>query len=351
LPKGRKELRSRDKIDILNKILDFYKNGATDSKHLDNLTFEKLFDEWLEYKRTITESPNTIKRHLQHYNKYLKGFGIKGIRYFDYLSLRALCNSIVKENNMTSKEWVNVKTIIKGMFTYAYEKGYIDSNPMDRVRISVKFRQENKKTGKTETFNSFEYKQLMAYLDEKISENSHPGFFAIKLNFFLGLRVGELVALKWSDIEDGNIHVVREENRDQNTNRICVVEHTKTHTDRFVPLIPDALAIIYKLYRRTNPDIDDYMFVKDGKRVTCRQINYLLEKYARDKNISVKSSHKIRKTFASRLDASGVPIDEIRNLLGHSNLETTMRYLYNPLTAEETKKLVQDALSSNYPHN
>jgi site-specific recombinase XerD len=93
------------------------------------------------------------------------------------------------------------------------------------------------------------------------------------------------------------------------------------------------------------------MFVKDGKRVTCRQINYLLEKYARDKNISVKSSHKIRKTFASRLDASGVPIDEIRNLLGHSNLETTMRYLYNPLTAEETKKLVQDALSSNYPHN
>ena len=161
------------------------------------------------------------------------------------------------------------------MYEYAYEKGYIDSNLMDRIKINVKFRQENKKTGKTETFDSFEYKQLMAYLDEKISENSHPGFFAIKINFFLGLRVGELVALKWSDIEGENIHVTREEFRDQETNRVYVVEHTKTHTDRYVPLIPDALAILHKLYRHTNPSIEDFIFVKDGKRITVRQINYL----------------------------------------------------------------------------
>ena len=348
VPGGRKELRAKSKEVILSKILNFYINGATDPSNLENITFEKLFDEWLEYKRTITESPNTIKRHMQHYNKYIgSNTEIVGARIggIDFLSLQALCNSIVKDNNLTSKEWVNVKTILKGMFEYAYEKGYISSNPMDRVRIKVKFRQENRKTGKTETFDSFERKMLMDWLNEKISENFHPGIFAIKINFFLGLRVGELVALKWSDIEGENIHVVREEYRDQETNRVYVVEHTKTHRDRFVPLIPDALAILHKIYRHDNPQLDDYIFAKDGKRVTSRQIAYLLEKYAKEKNISVKSSHKIRKTFASRLDASGVPIDEIRTLLGHSNLETTMRYLYNPLTTEETRKLVKEALS------
>lgn len=61
----------------------------------------------------------------------------------------------------------------------------------------------------------------------------------------------------------------------------------------------------------------------------------------------MKSSHKIRKTFASRLDAAGVPVDEIRELLGHSNLETTMRYLYNPLTTEETRGRIAKALTSD----
>ena len=345
-PAGRKELRARTKEDILQKVYKFYMAG--EDQHLENnITFEELFDEWLKYKSTITESPNTIKRHTQHYRRYLKGRvnGSEIVRNIDFLSIQALCNSIVKENNLTNKEWVNVKTILKGMFEYAYEKGYIDKNPMDRVRIHVKFKQQNRKTGKTETFDSFEYKQLMAYLDEKISENSHPGFFAIKINFFLGLRVGELVALKWSDIEGNNIHVVREECRDQETNRVYVAEHTKTHRDRFVPLIPDSLAILHRIYRNTNPKQDDYIFVKDRERITSRQIAYLLEKYAKDKNISVKSSHKIRKTFASKLDAAGVPIDEIKNLLGHSNLETTMRYLYNPLTTEETRSRIEDALS------
>lgn len=345
-PAGRKELRARTKEDILQKVYKFYMAG--EDRHLENnITFEELFDEWLKYKSTITESPNTIKRHTQHYKKYIERVEVakEKVRNIDFLSIQALCNSIVKEYNLTNKEWVNVKTILKGMFEYAFEKGYIDKNPMDRVRIHVKFKQQNRKTGKTETFDSFEYKQLMAYLDEKISENSHPGFFAIKINFFLGLRVGELVALKWSDLEGNNLHIAREEIRNQETNRLMVVEHTKTHRDRFIPVIPEALAIFHKLYRRDNPNIDDYIFVKDGKRITARQIAYLLEKYAKDKNISVKSSHKIRKTFASRLDVSGVPLDEIKNLLGHSNLETTLKYLYNPLTTEETRNIIQKALS------
>ena len=75
-----------------------------------------------------------------------------------------------------------------------------------------------------------------------------------------------------------------------------------------------------------------------------RQINYVLEKYAERTKQKTKSSHKMRKTYASMLNANGVPIDAIREQLGHSNLSTTYGYIYNPLTEAETYDLIASAL-------
>ncbi len=89
---------------------------------------------------------------------------------------------------------------------------------------------------------------------------------------------------------------------------------------------------------------DDFIFIRDGKRITARQINYALEKACAKLDIPVKRSHKIRKTVASRLSAGNVPLDCIRELLGHSNLSTTLGYIYNPLSGKETYNLMARAL-------
>ena len=52
----------------------------------------------------------------------------------------------------------------------------------------------------------------------------------------------------------------------------------------------------------------------------------------------------MRKTYASNLNANGVPLDCIREMLGHSNLSTTLEYIYNPLTEKETYDLISRAL-------
>ena len=52
----------------------------------------------------------------------------------------------------------------------------------------------------------------------------------------------------------------------------------------------------------------------------------------------------MRKTYASNLNAAGMPIDYIRESLGHSNLSTTYGYIYNPLTEEETYDILKKAL-------
>lgn len=149
-----------------------------------------------------------------------------------------------------------------------------------------------------------------------------------------------MVALRWEDIEDSQIHVVREEIRNQATNTYEVVDHTKTHTDRFIDIPDKAMEIFDKI-----PHDSEYIFVRDGKRLHTRQIAYVLEKYAERQAVAVKSTHKMRKTYASILSASGVPIDSIREMLGHSSLQTTYAYIYNPYTEQQTRQLINSAFS------
>ena len=54
----------------------------------------------------------------------------------------------------------------------------------------------------------------------------------------------------------------------------------------------------------------------------------------------------MRKTYASNLSARGVPHEIIREMLGHTNLQTTMSYIYNPLTKDETYEIMKNALQS-----
>jgi integrase len=171
-------------------------------------------------------------------------------------------------------------------------------------------------------------------------ETHDTAFIAVKLNFMLGLRVGELVALKWEDYHDPNhLHIVREEVKNRETNQYNIVDHTKTNRDRYVALVPNAVSLLQKVDRT-----GEYIFMRGAKRITSRQIAYILEKYAERQGVSTKSTHKMRKTYASKLNAAGVPLDYIREQLGHTNLSTTLSYIYNPLTEKETYDLLTKAL-------
>lgn len=334
----RKNIKAQTKEELLDKLIPIYFSDS----HLDKLTFYGLYEEWLEYKKTVTNSPNTIKRHKQHYHKYFETSVLhdKKIKKIDELLLEQECNRIVKEFNLTRKEWCNARTILNGMFEYAVRKKYLTENLMNKVQILVKFKQIVRKTGKTETFNAEELAELNRFLDREYAETEDASFLAIKVNFLLGLRVGELVALKWCDLCNSNhLHIVREEIRDQTDNSYKVVEHTKTNKDRFVVLVPKAMDILKRIEKQ-----GEYIFMRNGTRITTVRISNILRKYANYQGIHIKSSHKIRKTYASNLNACGVPLDCIREMLGHSNLNTTLGYIYNPLTEKETLDLITKAL-------
>ncbi len=118
---------------------------------LDKLTFYGLYEEWMEYKKTCTNSSNTILRHKQHYRKYLENFVLRetGIKRINELLIEKEYSCTIKEFKLFRKEWANLKTILLGMFTYAYKKKYLTENLMENVKITVKFCWIQKKTRQT----------------------------------------------------------------------------------------------------------------------------------------------------------------------------------------------------------
>ena len=123
-----------------------------------------------------------------------------------------------------------------------------------------------------------------------------------------------------------------------------LLDHTKTHTERTIAIIPKGQKI-FQLLKENAPDAkpDDFIFGYGSKYLNLRALNSVLEYACAHIETDVKRSHKLRKTYASRLNAAGLPLDQIRANLGHASLTTTLGYIYNPLTPEESLKLMEKA--------
>jgi len=129
---------------------------------------------------------------------------------------------------------------------------------------------------------------------------------------------------------------------------IQIVEHLKKENEseyRFILLTDVAKEIIRKA-RELNPE-GEFIFERNGERLTARAVTYWLSKYCRDAGITYKSPHCTRRTTASRLSTKGIPLDKIRDMLGQVDESTTLSYIYNPNTEQENLDILNKALKKS----
>ena len=163
--------------------------------------------------------------------------------------------------------------------------------------------------------------------------------------FFTGTRVGEVCAIKYSDIE-GDILTVRRMLRHPGD---VIVEHTKGEFgDRTVPLVPQALKLIEAAKERQQEEnaVDDgYLFSMYDKPLLYTAVTKAFYRYCSMMGIEPKSSHKARKTFVSSLIDGGVNINTIRQIVGHTDERTTLNnYCYDRSDKNENLLLMTEAL-------
>ena len=164
--------------------------------------------------------------------------------------------------------------------------------------------------------------------------------------FETGVRIGELVVLRYEDIEGDFITVQRMYRRDSKE----VVPYTKgTYGDRRVVLTSEAKRIIEtcrKYQEENNCDSGGYIFSINGQPCSYAATADLYKKYCKQLGIEKKTSHKARKTVISALIDGNVNINSVREMVGHRDEKTTLsNYYYDRSTDEEKVKMIEAALS------
>lgn len=241
---------------------------------------------------------------------------------------------------------------------YAVDAEYIEKNPY-RIKVNKKkFASSSKKPSGKEVFQSDEKELLVNEMERRLNNNpSNTAPLAVLLDFELGTRKGEILAISKSDIVGNRIHIHRqlvEEFDTSNLNCIKstgfqVVDYTKSEDgDRWLPLTAKAKRIIDRIEainKEYGFHYEDFLFVKDGCCLSPDAVDAQMKRGCEYIGIPVKTMHKIRKTYASTLLHNGVNLSIVKDMLGHADESTTLKhYIYNIEDNEETENKVRKAL-------
>jgi integrase len=148
----------------------------------------------------------------------------------------------------------------------------------------------------------------------------------IRIAAYAGLRRGELVALRWRDVDFvGRKLLVR-----RALSGSVEVPSTKSRRAREVPLANQAAAALDRLSRRDEfTSADDYVFVnRFGRRIDATALRRRFKRARDAAALEPLRFHDLRHTYGSLLVAGGIDLASVKAAMGHSRISTTERYLH-----------------------
>lgn len=329
----RKLLAYKEKSDLIDRIMELnYEN-------VENPTLEDLFEEWICEKLEFKEiTDQTASRYRQDFKRFFINYEwhTKKILSIDMEELAQFVKHIIINEKLTKKTFGYLRIVLRGIYTQAKKHKYVTCDIrslIDDMFISKKTFTPIKKDPEHEILNDEEVDKMVKYL----SQHKDMMNMAILLDFYTGLRIGELVALKKTDFVDGEyLYVQRTEtavhgkcNEDEESSSTMISNRTKTECGtRKVFLCPEALEIISWLLEHPRNNTE-WMFVSNNQnRIVRATLHRRLTEVCDILQIPHKSMHKIRKTYASRLLDSGVNENIICKQLGHKHIDITKNYYY-----------------------
>lgn len=340
-------------------VRDFKKRVTELKNQLDNGSYipknkETLYDICKEIVEDKKQSniicPNTYKR---------------SIYTLSYINNGTIANKTIQEiTSKMIKDYLQTTTIyaqttidkiyqlLGQAFRRAIDRRYIIENPM--LKEEVKKPKSDKKTKVVEALTIDEEKKLIEILSNQ--EMNHKYRNIILLMLFTGLRIGEVLALKYNNINE-NINssyflVDDTLTRDDNDNVILREKdenRTKTENSvRWIDITPEVKTILNTAIKQYIINPDNLLFYDevDCKIITPSEVNNYLRRINNKYNISSHlHNHILRHTYATRLIEAGTDIDVIKNKLGHKKIETTINTYCSLL---ELRKSRQNELISKY---
>lgn len=282
-------------------FLSEFQDALESKTHKPDHTLSSFRDEYIKYigQNYSAKYLVTIESAYRHFLKYLGDVPLNEIKVIQVQ--RFLTDSFTR----TKSGAVQFKSTLKASFNRAIDWGYLNENPFKKAKLPKL------------------HKSYPLFISEneldKIVENTKStelGYLFI-FAFFTGMRLGEIVNLKWCDVNLA-------------TNFISIKNdetfYTKSKKDRLVPINKKIRVILQNklnVQRKSK-----FVFSKrNGIKLNDSYVSKKFKDAVRISNVNEKVHfHTLRHSFASRLVQKGASIYIVKELLGHSDVTTTQIY-------------------------
>lgn len=289
----------------------------------EKITFKKLAEEWLLYKKhQIKES--TYFRYKYILNKYLFNiFDKMSVAEIKNLNINLIVDKLLEIYN--SKTVRNIIGEFKSILSYGEKKYKINLN-IDLIVLPKSF------SKKITILTKYEEKKIRDFCF-KSKELRDIGLL---LCLYTGIRIGEICALTWKDIdlENGLIRINKTMERIYigNKNTVIYIGEPKSKSSiRIIPIANSVLNLIKKLKNKNNYT-DDSFFLSGSKSkiIEPRNYQYWFKKRLQMLNIPINKFHILRHTFATNCIQIGMDVKSLSEMLGHSSVNVTLnRYVHS----------------------
>jgi len=291
-------------------------NGVLGTSTDHQMTLDDFFDEW--YRDVLEETPEHLrsgwrKHQKQQYEDYVSpAIGKCRLKEIRPQNVKRVLNEMAKLGKSEATR-VHVFGTLRKMFGDAIETyQYLTYNPaLKKFKPSIPERE-------AKHLNLEQTKLLLAHVDGK------KYGLAIWIQFYLGLRAGELQALRWEDVDlvTGRITVRRAYIRKTDSIR-PYPKGKKQHSHALPPELWE------KLVKAKEESTSEWIVTSPrGNILPYRWYLKALKNYCKELKIPTLGTHGLRHSTSEIYISHGASRDDIRALFAHSSLKVTERYLH-----------------------
>lgn len=316
------------------------KNGCFNS--IQDISVDAWFDYWLKNIKGTNIRPNTIRNYKERYVQNIKAYiGQMLLQDVKPLHCQNVLNQMATNYRNTTIEQTRIT--MYGMFESALENELINRNPVTKA-VKCTAGKASKPT------RVLTVEEQMLFLDT-VKNASCYNHYAFVLQ--TGLRTGELIGLKWSDInfQKNIMHIQRSVEFRHSVGEWRVGEPKSKSGYRDIPLTQEAVAILVNQKERIknmnmiSMEFAEYVFLcEKGTLLKNSAYDSRLFYYCDKAGIERFSMHTLRHTFATRCIEAGMRPKTLQMILGHSNIGITMN-LYVHVTEDEKIKELKNVES------
>ena len=339
-------------LDKLQKLLDYLNIDFKISESQNNSTYEisteintKIFKNyagyWLEKKKyEIRESTFANYTNL-FVNNIIPCLGNVPCDQFNNKLLQMFAywchDKGGKDKKGLSEHYIKDSLLlVKAVIRDGQEEGVFPEFSFRQIKIP----KTEQITSAKQIYTENEYKKIIDYILKNINSRS----LGILLGIFTGMRIGEICALQFKDVDlDENvIHINKTVQRIYNPldelepSKIIITPGKTKNSIRDVPISKDISNIIKTLKK----DDKFYILSNSSKPIEPRTYRKFYNKFMKEVGVEPIKFHSLRHTFASMNIENGIDVKTISDILGHSDISITLQ-TYTHTTQKAKEKAIE----------